>query len=212
MARKAGANRVLRWRATGAVASAGSRGRGGVRGLPSAANSRGRPRARGAVLGGGRAVHNGENRFSCVGSSRIGADGSHLESGSRRVEPVSAMLPPLPPPPKSTGGAGRRSDGPPRGRPPKGMRWSREDQDWKPDPDAEEERKRPYVSLKKRAAPAPRGRPPEGTRWCSDARAYIAKKLSPLSDVGKTKFRIEVPPQPSKTSWSTPEAAGARNL
>ena len=192
MDRNARPNPILRWRATGSVVSSGGRGRGGVRGLSAAAHHGGRGGARGAVLGRGGPICSGQDRFGGVGSTRIGTDGVNLELGSGRGSHM--MPPPPPPPPKSTGGVARKSDGPPRGRPPSGMVWCRVDQDWKPDPNCTTVRRKPYCSSRKRSAPAPRGRPPEGTRWCGDARAYVMKKTE-TGDVGKTRFKIEVPSQ-----------------
>ena len=76
------------------------------------------------------------------------------------------------------------------------MRWSKEDQEWVPDPDASKTRKAPYVPARNRPAPAPRGRPPEGKKWSAAARAYVISELPQNADIGKTKFKIEVPPQP----------------
>ena len=206
---------ALRWRATGAVASTSPRSDGSVRGLSASANAGGRDGARGTVLGSGGPIRGGSDRFSCVGGARIDQDGIDVELGDGHDElsqksATDSLVPPPPPPPsqpppKSSGGAGRRNEGPPRGRPPAGMTWCTALQDWKPDPTSKNVRHRPYVSARNRSAPGPRGRPPAGTQWCSKSRAYVMK-VPLMADVGKTRFKIVVPPQLKKTSWSIPEA------
>lgn len=90
----------------------------------------------------------------------------------------------------------------PRGRVPKGMMWSDEDERWVVDPSAPP-REKPYVAVKDRKPPAPQGRPFANTRWCHDTQRYVLK--TPHEDVGKAVFKLDIPPQPSKKEWSTPD-------
>lgn len=180
---KNGSNRVLRWRTKGpAVDSSGGRN-GVVRGVLAPANARRGAGPRSSVLGGGRDVRGGEDRFDCEGSTRKAADGSNVELSSRRTLPVK------PPKPYTRPYAHNRQakpGGPPKGRPPRHHVWDRDQEKYVPCTNSA--RMHPYVPPSLRPAPAPRGRPPEGQRWDPQKSKYVAKEAP--AEVGNDRFDL----------------------
>lgn len=178
---------------------------------PSSSDGVGSARFVSPFLRHGNPLCNRKDKSDCVGSEGGRADGDIVEPGGGCDKAVAgSKAPALATKPRSSAGVGRRSTGPPRGRQPIGMKWSRELQDWVPDSEAKRQRIRPYLSKKKRPVSAPRGRPPADKYWCHQSNQYVMKE-APFPEVNQDKFKIDVPSQLSTGGWSIPGAAPDQN-